>query len=289
MEREKLKRLIYARVEELPTLPTILPKVLKLVEREDSTLEELTDLVHRDQALTSKILKAANSAYYGFSGTISNLKHAVSLLGFRMVKSLTLSIGVMRALPAEGNFSQFSQNGLWEHSIAVATALRIMGKQINHGSDDLFTIGLLHDIGIVVQAHFFTDMFSTMLSLIHTQGVDQLEAEREVFCCDHGEIGQLVLDRWHFPKEIIQPVAAHHANTFPEEADKKTLAMLRVANTLPTELNIGKTGLNYSTTLYQTDLDELNMDENDLEVLKKKILASEEEIKAFSGAISSPA
>lgn len=286
MERSEFKRMLFSRVEELPTLPAVLPKVLKLVEQEDATLTELADVIRRDQALTSKLLKAANSAYYGFAGEISSLRHAVSLLGFRMVKSLVLSIGVLKTLPTDGSFNHFSQQGLWEHSLAVATAMQMIGDHLHIGREDLFTIGLLHDIGIVIQAHFFTEHFGRMLELMKKQGIDQLEAEKEIFCCDHGEIGSMVLQRWHFPKEIIDPIAFHHKKTFPEHVDRKTLAMLRVANALPTEMNIGKTGLNYSVNIHPQDMAELTVSEGDVEQLKRQMQAAEAEILSITGIIS---
>jgi HD-like signal output (HDOD) protein len=286
MDANELKRLIYSRVEELPTLPTILPRVIDLVDDKTATVEQLTRIVAKDQALTSKVLKVANSAYYGFSGEINSLQHAVSLLGFNMVKSITLSIGVLRALPSDGVFRRFSQQGLWVHSLAVATSLKQIGAYLDIHREELFTIGLLHDVGIIVQVHYFTDMFRDVLTLIYDQGMDQLQAEREVFCCDHGEISQMVLERWHFPPQIVLPISLHHKEAFSRKTDDKTVAMLRIANALPTEIKLGRTGLNYTVEVQGEDMEILGLNESDITDLRQQLASEAEEIRDFTRIIT---
>jgi HD-like signal output (HDOD) protein len=116
MEKDKLREKIYSKIDEIPTLPIVIPKLLSLIESDKSNVADIADAISRDPALTSKILKVANSAYYGFSQGISSLEKAVSLLGFNMVQSLALSIGVLRSLPAGKISTHFSQKGLWIHS-----------------------------------------------------------------------------------------------------------------------------------------------------------------------------
>jgi c-di-GMP-related signal transduction protein len=99
LEKSELKAKIYSKIEELPTLPAMIPKLLQLNESTKSSVSDLTALIARDPALSSKILKVANSGYYGFSQKISELERAIALLGFNMVKSLALSIGVIRSMP----------------------------------------------------------------------------------------------------------------------------------------------------------------------------------------------
>jgi HD-like signal output (HDOD) protein len=91
MDEEVIKNHIYAKVDELPTLPAVVPKLLSLMEDAGSDIAQVTHVISQDPALTSKILKVANSAYYGFPKRIDDLERAVALLGFNMVKSLALS------------------------------------------------------------------------------------------------------------------------------------------------------------------------------------------------------
>ena len=101
MDTGTIRARIYSKIDELPTLPTVITRILSLLEDANTNATDITEAISRDPALTSKILKVANSAYYGFSQLISDLERAVALLGFNMVKSLALSIGVMKTLPTE--------------------------------------------------------------------------------------------------------------------------------------------------------------------------------------------
>jgi len=103
MEKNELQAKIYSKIEELPTLPVVLPRLLSLTADEKAGAAHLADAISSDPALTSKILKVSNSAYYGFSQEISSLERAIPLLGFNMVRSLALSISVIwRRIPRYG-------------------------------------------------------------------------------------------------------------------------------------------------------------------------------------------
>ena len=166
MDQETIRAKIYSKIDELPTLPTVVTKILSLVEDNRSGASDITEAIMKDPALTSKILKVANSAYYGFSKEVSDLNRALALLGFNMVKSLALSMGVLRSLPNQDNSSSFSISRLWLHSVRVATLLKEFGSTPGHNEDQeyLFITGLLHDIGMVVFDQFFSDLFHKFLS-----------------------------------------------------------------------------------------------------------------------------
>ncbi len=162
MDKEALHATLYSGIDEIPTLPALVPQLLSLIEEDLAGAEDIAVAIRRDPAMTAKILKVANSAYYGFSQKISGMDQAVPLLGLNMVKSLALSIGVVRALPSESASPHFSQEGLWIHSLAVATAIQELSRRLTHapdGGDHYFIIGLLHDTGKVVLDQFFGDGF----------------------------------------------------------------------------------------------------------------------------------
>ncbi|MCD6151895.1 MAG: HDOD domain-containing protein, partial [Deltaproteobacteria bacterium] len=166
MEKQELHQKIYAKIEELPTLPAVIPKLLSLMDNPKSSAAEVTEVISHDPALTAKLLKVANSAYYGFPAKISDLKHAVALLGFNLVKSLAISIGVIKNLPRGKQSAYFSASGLWLHSLAVATVMQDMGRRFYSRDDNhdyLFIIGLLHDLGKVVLDQFFPESFNEVL------------------------------------------------------------------------------------------------------------------------------
>ena len=271
MEKKKLKDKIYSKIDELPTLPVIIPKLLGLIENDESDVSDITELISQDLALTSKILKVANSAYYGFPQQILKLDHAVALLGYNMVKTLALSIGVIKSFPAGKENSGFSVDNLWLHSLSVATMMQELGKRFakNNHEDPRFIIGLLHDIGKVVLYQFFGDLFQQALEKTNETEEPTLQAaEQEVIGIDHCEVAAMLLTRWKFPDKIINPIAFLHHSEIPEGTDILDIAMLRIANIIDQETGLEDEGKSVVRDIYQSDLVILGMNDKDFDDMK---------------------
>jgi len=289
MEKEELQKIIYSKIDELPTLPAVLPKLMRLMDDEKSGAAQVADAISSDPALTSKILKVSNSAYYGFSQEISSLKNAIPLLGFNMVRSLALSIGVINSIPSHKNSPHFSREGLWVHGLAVATVMQKLSKKFGQGgnNDQYFVVGLLHDIGKLVLDLFFSDLFHQALEEANSQeNMALYEAERKVIGFDHGEIGGILLSRWKFPEAITAPIGAHHQTDRQKHAFASDIAMLRIADTLPQELGLGGGGNSVIPEIHEADLKTLAMAEKDLDDMRSFLEDSKEGIFALFNAMA---
>jgi len=288
MDKETLKKKIYAKIDELPTLPVVVAKLLTLLDDPEFDMSELTGLISQDPALTSKVLKVANSAYYGFAQEIDTLDRAVALLGLNMLKSLTLSVGVVASLPKEKQSALLSHAGLWLHSVATAAVIRELGRRMGLAKeeDHLFVVGLLHDVGKIVLLHFFYDLYQEALQKTQQEGGPPLYlTEREVIGLDHGDVGALLLKRWKFPPHVIQPIMAHHHHDVEVEANPRDATMLRMANLLPQLVGLGRDGNVTPPQLQPEDLQILSMDQADLDDLRAFTEESQESIQAFFDAI----
>lgn len=258
------------------------------MQSDKSSAAAVTNEIARDPALASKILKAANSAYYGFSKQISNLHRAVALLGFTMVRSLALSMGVLNCLPVGSRASGFSPEGLWSHSLAVAMAMRELGERLKLGDEKgyHFTVGLLHDIGQIVLDQFFSSSYEDALQ--EAGGTDEIElhdVERRIFGFDHGEVGAMLLSRWRFPEAIHRPIAVHHQRETTEGKLAPHADMLRVANAISSEVGLGEEGYPRPPETLSGDLELLKVKEDDLIEITALLERSRTEIKSFYGAI----
>jgi putative nucleotidyltransferase with HDIG domain len=287
MEKEELRKTIYSKIDEIPTLPAVVPKLLRLIENEKSNADDIANAISSDPALTSKILKVANSAYYGFAQEISSLDKAVPLLGFNMVKSLALSIGVIRSLPSQKGSSRFSRQGLWTHSLTVATAMEKLGSRLRKGDDGyLFVIGLLHDIGKIVLDQFFCDLFQRVLEEADDLAVYELYlAERTIIGFDHGEVGSMLLTRWKFPTAISDPIAIHHQREVPEGINAYDITMLRIADALALEPDPGEEGDAPTPDISGSDLTFLGIEESDLEDIRTYLHDARDGINDFFSAM----
>lgn len=288
MAADEIRRTIYSKIEELPTLPAIVPKVLSLVDNELSTASNIADVISNDPALSAKILKVANSAYYGFSKHITHLENAIGLLGLHMVRSLALSIGILHSLPASRTQINFSQEGLWKHSLAAATVIQKLRNLLGPRKDDdhLFIVGLLHDIGKVVLGQFFGDGFRQALEDTDRVGraVLHLEEKKRIGL-HHGDVGAMLLKRWQFPDVIIKPILHHHKKVLLEGDEGMDVAMLRVADALSYQLGLGEAGNPVGPNIGEPELELLKMDEKSLADLKEKLETVEESVNAFYDAL----
>ncbi len=284
MHKEELRTTIYSRIEELPTLPSALPRLMRLMEDDTVSAARVADIIAGDPSLTSKILKAANSAYYGFPQQIDTLDRAIALLGFNMVRSLAMSIGIMHSLPSVPPCSHFSEEGLWTHSLAVAGAMECLARGAGPGKsrDHIFLVGLLHDIGKVVLIEFFRESFLQALEEAQRPETALLHvAERRIFGFDHGEVGAMLLTRWKIPPVIIGPIGVHHGRGFPEGIEDTDVALLRVSDALCQGLDLGEGGSPAPVPLPVEERKILRIGDKELQSVKDHLEASREAIEGF--------
>ena len=288
MTRDQLRARIYSRIDELPTLPTVVVRVLGLVESETSNAGDVTAAIAQDPALTAKLLKVANSAYYGFRREVASVERAVALLGFHMVRSLTVSIGVVQSLGASPGTPAFSREGLWAHSLAVATAMKHLAGHAGQRPDaeSLFITGLLHDVGRVALDQFFPEEFGAALRASAENQTPLYLAEREQVGADHGEVGGLLLGRWNFPEAIREPVAVHHREEASAAVDPAAVALLRVADAVAQQTAVGSSGNPAPPQPDPADLAVLGLRETDVAAALEHLENAAEGIRSFSGALS---
>ncbi|MBN98439.1 MAG: HD family phosphohydrolase [Gemmatimonadetes bacterium] len=195
----------------LPTLPTVITQMIGLIDNPQTSARDVSQLIATDQALTAKILKLANSAFYGFPREISTVNHAVVVLGFETVRSLGLSVSVLERFAGGTSNSPFDRQKFWEHSIACGIAARMLAGKFRyriHG--EAFAAGILHDIGKLVLSQYFTDEFIEIIELMRTQNLYIGKAEEMVLGVTHAEVGSWLAERWNLPNQLVDTIAYHH-------------------------------------------------------------------------------
>ncbi|AEH22684.1 metal dependent phosphohydrolase [Thermodesulfobacterium geofontis OPF15] len=208
--KKKLKKL-----EGLPTLPPIVQRLNLMIEDEKTSIHQIANLIEKDQVITSKILRLANSAFYGFPKKVSTVQNALMLLGINVVKVLILTSSIFEIIYKE-------DVGLWEHSIGVAACSRILAEKVGlKEPQEVATAGLLHDLGRIIQKVSFKEEYEKILELTKN-GKDPLQAEKEILGIDHAEMGSFIMKTWNLPDRLVEAVDAHHefekAKEFKKEA-----------------------------------------------------------------------
>ncbi|MFK7974606.1 MAG: HDOD domain-containing protein [Halioglobus sp.] len=197
--------------EDLPTLPTVATQVVTLTAKEETTLADVAELVMQDVALSSKILKVANSAFYSFPQQIGSIQQAVSMLGTNAVQSLVLSFSLLQINKGKSQ-RKFDFDKFWERSIAQAiSAQLILSKVPGADTEEIFVSALLQNLGQLVLACTQPDLYDQVLERMEGDtSVDELQAEVGVFGGDHCFLGYEVAKHWNFPLSISLPILHHH-------------------------------------------------------------------------------
>jgi len=208
---------ILRRVDEIPPLPTVVVKAIKTLNDPKSSSADVAKVISQDEGLTAKILKLANSAYYGFPRSIGTLSEAITVLGYNTVKSLIYAASAHAHLSGELQGYALDRGELWRHSLGVAIVCREIAKKVKYKDiEQAFVAGLLHDIGKIVLNQFVKFGFTLILRKVETERVPFHEAERDVLGFDHTDIGSKIAEKWNLPPELVDAIAHHHS---PEKSE----------------------------------------------------------------------
>lgn len=213
--------------DQLPTLPTVASKLISLTSKEDTTLADIANLVSRDIALSTKILKVSNSAFYSFPQQIGTIKQAVSILGTNAVRSLVLSFSFLSMKKGKGE-TRFNFEKFWERSLASAVASKLILEKVKGAdTEEIFVTGLLQNLGELILACTFPAEYDTVLQTIEEKQYDSFGVEKSTFGADHSFIGTEVVKSWGFPDVLVLPIRYHHDPEKYTGKDKKMRDTIR--------------------------------------------------------------
>ncbi len=216
---------IIKKIEELPTLPIISHKIIEIIRNEDANFKELVRIVEKDQALALKILKIANSTFYGFLSRISSLEHALNLLGANEVRAIVLGSSVYNFF-SNAKSNGFDRRRFWEHSILCSQITKFLGTHFNIQNDDsLFLSGLIHDMGKVVIDQYFHEEFLQIIEYISSKNTTFSNAEKEILGTTHYQIAAKLLKQWKFPDKVIMQVFYHHAPWYDKNYEVNSIIL----------------------------------------------------------------
>lgn len=205
MQTTTRKKEIIAKLRQLPSLPLVVQEVIASFSKDNLDTASLARKIAQDQGLSAKILRMANSTFYGLSRKIGSIHEAVVVLGFDSVRSLVLSAGMAQAFPSVP-YSLFDRQAYWQRSFRVAAFSKALAKSLKSDQQMAFTAGLFHDIGQLVLDLCIPEQFADLLQQQAVSGGDLLGIERAELGFDHAEIGAEVIRLWNFPQEIEQVV-----------------------------------------------------------------------------------
>ena len=274
-------------ITDLPTLPVVVTRITSQIANPTTNAADIGKLIEQDQALTGKVLRLVNSAYYGFPKQIKSVQHAVVILGFNKVKTSIITASVF------GAFRGRRQGGLdlrrfWQHALGVAISSKVAAEHFGaaHMSEDAFICGLLHDVGKVVMDQYQPNIYGPIVKYANDKGILLYDAEEEVMGLTHATIGEWMMDKWRLPHTIVNLVSDHHKPAMSRER-RELVSSIHLGDIISRALGVGSGGDQRIPVIDPVVATTFNIDAATLDLLVTKTIDEMSKGQEFFSLIAS--
>jgi HD-like signal output (HDOD) protein len=228
-------------------LPELGMNILNLASDPEISMEDMAREIHQDPSLAARVLKVANSPFYGLSREVDSLRLALVILGLIDVRNIALGVMVFKVMDGMDTYSNYDREKFWTHSSGCAVAARILGRKLDlHTEGGDFTAGLLHDMGKIIIDEYFNEEFVQICGYSKEADTPMIEAEREVLGDSHERIAGWLAEKWSLPETLCEAIKYHYILPPPESGlvfqDPKTVALIYVAEAFCDANNVGWDG-----------------------------------------------
>ncbi|SHO51720.1 sensor domain-containing diguanylate cyclase [Desulfopila aestuarii] len=209
----------------LPSPKAIAIRILEAIRKDEDSFAELANIIKSDPVLTARILKVANSSYYGMVDQVSSPGQAISVLGTKALKNIALSFVIFDAVKVTQQGS-FDIDLFWRRAITSAVAAEIMAAEVGFRSDDIFVTALLQDFGVLVLFLSCGAAYTEVFDAKRISGSNLQEEETKHLSFNHTEVGYQILKSWNLPDTICEPIRDHHSPKKPGQTSTAGLVNL---------------------------------------------------------------
>ncbi len=258
---KELKMLIHmVNKSDISTFRKMVMLLMAVINNPRSSVKDLKVIIEKDPSLSARLLRLANSAYYGFGRRIDKIQDAIVGIGFNTVKELALSQKVGEIFQKKEILYGYSRTALWENSVAVGTCCNLIYlRELKKPGYIIYSVGLLHNLGIIIEDQFMQDKFQEALVRSQNEKCSLSEAEIGVIGFDHSKIGGALTSDWNFPEELSAAIAYHHEPDKVDDEFKEIVSVAYISDYICQRNEIG-----YCDAPYENQIDY----ENSLKFLK---------------------
>ncbi len=226
---------------EIASLPEVFLKVNEMIDSPRHSAADIGRVISHDAALSTRLLKIANSVFYGFPSQIDTISRAITVIGTRELRDLILATSVMRVFKGLPN-DLVTMEDFWRHSICCGLAARSLAAQRGEQLvERFFVAGLLHDIGSLLVYRKIPELAREALLRAQYNNVPLYRAEQDVMGFDHAAVGVEILRKWKLPEHLQEATEFHHtpgmAQLFPRDT-----ALIHIADVVADALQYGSSG-----------------------------------------------
>jgi len=256
----------------------VLKEIEEALQSPQCNLNSIGDAIQKDPDLTARLLRLANSPFFGFANRLSTVAEAVSLLGIQQIQDMIVASSVLEQFKGVPD-NLVNKDSFWRHSLAVGITARLLAMERRLPKPDKFFVaGLLHDVGRLVLMLQAPEAAQAVFELYQCEKILLRDAEKKILGYDHQQIAAELLQSWSYPAALVQAVAFHHA---PDSSvAKMDAAVVHIADHLVNAMGIGSSGEQFVAPLDEKAWATLGLDTDMLarlvESLDEQILAVEE-------------
>jgi putative nucleotidyltransferase with HDIG domain len=273
---DDLKSKIIQSIKDLPPMPQVVIRIQQLISNLNSDTKQLAGIIESDQAIAAKVLKMANSAFYGMSGKISSIHQASLLLGYQSLGEIVTMAGAADLLAGKMPGYGYDSQDLWKHSLSVAFSSKIIAEMKN--KDLIFeahTAGLIHDVGKIILDRHILAKKDPIADYMAQEEKTFLDAEHYFFGFDHADIASEICRSWKIPEKITLAIRCHHQ---PSISNGDELSyILHMADYVAT---MGGIGYDDDDILYQAEkgaMDFIGLTQEDIGDMMLKVIDAVEQ------------
>jgi putative nucleotidyltransferase with HDIG domain len=232
---------VIANLDQLPSIPLVVTKIINMVNDPEVDFKKVAEEISKDQAITTDILRISNSAYYSKGKEISSVDRAIITLGIKEVKDIIVLSTAKQILNKPVVGYDLEKGDLWKHNLVVAMLAKKMAldKKRRDIADEVFTGGIIHDVGKTILALFVANVFKEIITMTQEKHIPFTDAEKEVMGFNHQEIGDKVLQKWQFPDTLRAIVLHHHTPMAAPEPYRTHVAFVHIANSIALMAGVG--------------------------------------------------
>lgn len=235
---------------DIPAVPMVAVRILRLIDDPRTTIDDLQKAIMADQALATRVLKVANSAFYGVRQNVDTISEAIAIMGFNSIRNLTLAVATREVYKRFGLIEQ----KLWEHSLGVSIASGIIASLMpTIKNEEAVVAGLLHDVGKVIMNNAEPERFALLTQRVYEERVTYYDIEKDIFGFTHAEAGYLLAEKWGFP-EVLCDVIRYHHESFGGLQDKDPYARMLCFTVAMADAICVRLGVGYRGPMADLDL-----------------------------------
>ncbi len=239
-------------LQNLPTLPIIATEILRITREDKLSVNQILPIIEKDPPLAMKVLKIANSAYYGMRSKTKSLRHAIVVIGLSQLSNIALGFSVIKRYDNQSGNADWKK--FWIHSIAVGYLSELIVEELELSiKDNPYILGLLHDIGKLAFNTLESEKFNEVLDIANKENLEHCIIEKRIFGVDHTQVGKWIAEKWKMGEILINTIADHHNLDVEDSQSKLCAAIINTADYICNYKNI-RFGIDFDIKM-QDDLE----------------------------------